>query len=259
VVVAGVIVTAAGVFSGCGSHKATASCPEVSEPPTTPVPEAIPTAKGEPRSLVAERFPARLVGSLSFTTDLIHDDPVKPYGSRESYSIALNKVSLKLTSVTGSGVAQRATYEVAGGQAAFHGYEVSTTKGSDTYRISWRGNPGHPITGLLAIEGRRIGSHVSYDLRVPQRGSKTKGACSPKDLNKATTVTRTAKIPGGAFLILRRPPSRQRFSVGIEVEGSTGGPLDKGGYAISGEFRPPPGSAPVICMRTRTGLKCPAR
>jgi hypothetical protein len=197
---------------------------------------------------------------LSFTIDRTHLNPSKPGGFHRRYTVLLHDVTFRLKSVHGRGVTRTASYTVSAAQATFHGFEVLTTSKCETTRIVWHGRQGRRITGALRIYGTKFRSSTSYVFLVPQEGAAATRHCGSSGEPRRNTVIRTASINGnGSLKLSRSGPPEQRFVVMIEVQASTAGSNESGGYTINGSLEPPAdASIPVkICTQTGARLKCP--
>jgi hypothetical protein len=113
----------------------------------------------------------------------------------------------------------------------------------------------------VEIFSPKFDAPVGFVFLVPQRGATTTRPCGATSGGQKNTVTRTAKIEGNANLKLTASKApAARFSIGIEIQSSTAGTLESGGYTIGGTLAPPAGASnPVrLCRQQGDKLNCPA-
>jgi hypothetical protein len=244
-----VVVALAIVLAGCrGSHS--------SAPTTT---ETVPTLPKSVTQLAVKSFPASLAGNLTFNIDRTQGNPKQPGGSRRNYVVKLSNVQMHLANVQGTGAKRTARYNLVSADESFSGYEDLTNSKCQTTHIVWGGS-GHAPTGAIAVYGPKFDSRVGFIFLVPQRGRTLTRPCGATTGGTPNTVTRTARIVGFANLKLKntKAPS-QRFAIGIQIESSTAGSGESGGYTINGSLKPPDSGTPVqICKQHGDKLTCPA-
>jgi hypothetical protein len=239
----------AAIAAGCGSSHSTA-------PPTT---SSIPTIPKKTLQLAVKDFPNQLAGSIVFNIDRTHGDPRKPGGWRRQYTVKLTHLVLRRIWVRGKGDQRKARYDLVSAKEAFTGFEDLTNSKCKTTRIVWAGS-GKPATGDVEIFGPKFDASVGFVFLVPQRGATTTRPCRSGGAGARNTVTRTARIAGNANLklVASKVPSN-RFAIGIEIQSSTAGTGETGGYTINGILAPPATGSPVqVCKEQGTKLTCPA-
>lgn len=121
------------------------------------------------------------------------------------------------------------------------------------HHIVWDRSGRHP-TGTVEIFSPKFDAPVRFVFLIPQRGATLNAALSTSSGGQPNTVTRTANIQGNANLRLTstKDPAG-RFSIGIEIQSSTAGPAQTGGYTINGTLVPSSTRAPVKVCRQPTG------
>ncbi|HZD97330.1 MAG TPA: hypothetical protein VE132_04105, partial [Micromonosporaceae bacterium] len=115
--------------------------------------------------------------------------------------------------------------------------------------------------GAVKIFSPKFDAEVGFSFLVPQRGTTVTRPCRSTSGGTRNTVTRTAEIQGNANLKLTATKTPAgRFSIGIEVQSSTAGPQETGGYTINGTLAPPANSShPVqLCRQQGDKRTCPA-
>jgi hypothetical protein len=244
-------VVVAVVLAGCGSSHSSA-------PPTTT--STIPTIPKKTLELAVQKFPQTLDGSISFTINRIQGKPNRPHGWKRRYSVTLDHIVLHLTGTSGKGDQRKARYNLVKAHESFTGSETLTNAKCQTTRIVWAGSDQAP-TGTVELFGPKFDAQVGFVFLVPQRGTTTTRPCRSSSGGQKSSVTRTARIEGNANLKLvaaKNPAGR--FSIGVEVQSSTAGPDQSGGYTINGELAPPASASnPVqICRSDGGKLDCPA-
>ena len=230
-----------GVAAGCGGSK--------SATPTTSPP--IPTLPKKTTSLRVENFPAALTGDVTYAINAKQGNPKKPHGREQKYTVKLDNLVLRLASVTGKGDNRKARYSLQSSDESFTGSEVLTTSKCKTTKIVWAGS-GQKPTGTVEVFSPKFDGEVGFVFLVPQRGKTLTRPCTASSGGTHNTVTRTARIQGNANLKLKpsKTPS-DRFSIQIEVQSSTAGPEESGGYSINGNLIPAKVGIPVqICRQT---------
>lgn len=238
------------IAAGCGGSHSSA-------PTTTTAP--VNTVRKKTLELVAANFPAQLAGSLVFKINRTQGHPKKPGGWKRKYTVTLDHIQLRLTRVQGKGNARKARYDLVSAQESFTGFEDLTNSKCKTTHIVWAGSRRRP-TGAVEIFSPKFDAEVGFVFLVPQRGNSTTRPCRSSSGGRRNTVTRTARIQGNANLRLEKSTSpADRFSIGIEIQSSTAGSQETGGYTINGILTPPAAGKPVQLCRSRGGkLTCPA-
>jgi hypothetical protein len=236
-----------GVAAGCGGSKSTA--------PTTTTTPPVTTLPDKTTSLRVENFPSALTGNVTFTINQTQGNPKKAHGRKQNYTVKLDNLVLHLTGVTGKGDNRKARYSLQSVDESFTGSEVLTNSKCKTTQIVWAGT-GQKPTGTVEVFSPKFDGEVGFVFLVPQRGTTLTRPCGATSGGTRSTVTRTAKIQGNANLKLQ--PSKtpnERFSIGIEVQSSTAGRSESGGYAITGNLVPASVGNPVQLCR-QTGSSC---
>jgi len=237
------------VAAGCGSSSSSA-------PPTT---TDVPTLPKKTTSLVVQSFPSALTGSLTFVINRTQGNPRKPGGSKRDYTVNLDHLVLRLSGVEGKGDKRKARYSLVSSAESFSGFEDLTNSKCKTTHIVWGGSAQKPI-GTVEVFSPKFDGEVGFVFLVPQHGRALTRPCKASSGGRRNTVTRTAKIQGNANLKLT--PSKtpaDRFSIGIEIQSSTAGAQESGGYTINGNLAPSGVSRPVqLCRETGGKLICPA-
>jgi hypothetical protein len=206
-----------------------------------------------------QQFPRELAGSVVFKIDRTLGTQGKPRSSRRKYTVSLTHLLLRRTWVRGQGDARKARYDLVSAREAFSGYEDLTSSKCKTTRTVWAGS-GAPPNGAVEIFSPKFDASVGFIFYVPQRGRTTTRPCGSHSGGRRNTVTRTARIVGNANLklVASKTPAA-RFSIGIEIQSSTVGSGETGGYTINGNLAPPLTGSPVQVCRSHSGkLSCPA-
>ena len=237
------------IVAGCGGSHSSA-------PPTT---STIPTIPLKTLQLTVQKFPQTLEGSVVFNINRTQGNPKKAGGWKRKYTVTLDHLVLRLSSVQGEGAKRQARYSLVKAHESFAGTETLTNAKCKTTRIVWAGS-AQPPTGTVQIYGPKFDAPVGFVFLVPQRGASTTRDCHASSGGTKNTVVRTAKIEGNANLKLtasKQPAAR--FSIGIEIQSSTAGAAQSGGYTIGGTLTPPAVGKPVqICRQQGDKLDCPA-
>lgn len=237
------------IAAGCGSSHSAA--------PTTT--ETIPTIPKKTLQLVVRQFPRELAGSVVFNIDRTQGAPGKRGSWRRKYIVSLTHLLLRRSWVRGTGDQRKARYDLVSATEAFSGFENLTNSKCKTTHIVWAG-AGKPATGVVEIFGPKFDASVGFVFLVPQRGRTTTRPCGSHGAGARNTVTRTARIVGNANLklVASKTPAG-RFSIGIQIQSSTAGSGETGGYTINGMLAPPDTGTPVQLCRSHGGkLTCPA-
>jgi hypothetical protein len=237
------------ILAGCGGSHSTA-------PTTTTGP--ISTIPQKTLALVVDKFPSSLAGSITFRIKRAQGKPNKPGSSTRNYTVTLDNLVLRLAKVQGTGDKRTARYDLVRAHESFSGFETLTNSKCQTTRIDWAGS-GAPPRGAVEIFSPKFDAEVGFSFLVPQRGTTTTRPCRSSSGGRHNTVTRTAEIQGNANLNLRATKTPAgRLSIGIEVQSSTAGPSQSGGYTINGTLAPPANSStPVkLCRENGNQLDC---
>jgi hypothetical protein len=237
------------IVAGCGSSHSAA--------PTTTA--TIPTTPQKTVELVVQQFPRELAGSVVFNIDRTQGKPGRPRSSRRKYTVSLTHLLLRRSWVRGKSDQRKARYDLVSAKETFSGFEDLTSSKCKTTRTVWAGS-GARATGAVEIFSPKFDALVGFIFYVPQRGSTTTRPCGSRSGGVQGSVTRTARIVGNANLklVASKVPAA-RFSIGIEIQSSTAGPGQSGGYTINGSLAPPQTGSPVQVCRSHGGkLTCPA-
>jgi hypothetical protein len=232
------------LVAGCGgSHTAT--------PPTTT--QQVNTVPKPTLELVVDNFPSELEGSVVYRVNSVQGNPKKPGGVKRNYTVMLDHLVLRLAGVRGKGDKRQARYNLVSAHQSFSGFEDLTSSKCKTTHIVWDGSGKAPV-GAVQIYSPKFDAPVTFVFDVAQRGTTMTRPCRSSSGGVRNTVTRTARIDGDANLRLEATKNPAgRFSIGIEIQSSTAGPAQSGGYTINGTLVPPETGNPVKVCRQASG------
>lgn len=125
-------------------------------------------------ALVVQNFPTELVGNLTYAINSTQGNPKKAGGQKRKYTVTLDHLVLRLTSVKGDN--RQTTYKLVSAHQAFDGFEDITHSKCKTTHIVWDGS-GRAPAGAVAIYSPKFDASVGFVFNIFQRGATATRPC----------------------------------------------------------------------------------